>query len=174
LNGLVGMILGRRAALAVAVGLLLQMVLVSHGGYSTLGINCCIIGAPALLARPLYRKLTRTHDACSFRYRDGFLAVAYILHPMLMFAMVSIIVVARRSEWRWPADVEFRAGFLIGFGSVLLTAVLNATVLIAGGTEDWRVIAAVVVGAHVPIAFAEGIIVGFTASFLSRVKPDML
>src|SRR5262245_32010012 len=35
LNGLVGVLLGRRAAVAVVVGLALQAVLIGHGGIST-------------------------------------------------------------------------------------------------------------------------------------------
>src|SRR5947209_6463363 len=42
LNGLVGVLLGWRAALAEAVGLLLQCVLIGHGGYEALGVNTCI------------------------------------------------------------------------------------------------------------------------------------
>src|SRR5262249_24058426 len=48
LNGLVGVVLGRRAPLAVAVGLTLQYLLLSHGGLTTLGINTCIVALPAL------------------------------------------------------------------------------------------------------------------------------
>jgi cobalt/nickel transport system permease protein len=50
LNGLVGVVLGRRAPLAIAIGLLLQFLLLHHGGYTTLGLNTCIISIPALLA----------------------------------------------------------------------------------------------------------------------------
>ncbi len=50
LNGLVGVMLGRRAPLAVAVGLTLQYFLLAHGGLTTIGINACIVGVPALLA----------------------------------------------------------------------------------------------------------------------------
>jgi cobalt/nickel transport system permease protein len=60
LNGLVGVILGRRAPLAVSVGLLLQFLLLNHGGLTTLGLNACIIGLPALAAGwcyPLLRRL---------------------------------------------------------------------------------------------------------------------
>ncbi|HEV3384277.1 MAG TPA: CbiM family transporter [Gemmata sp.] len=60
LNGLVGVVLGRRAPLAIAVGLLLQFLLLHHGGYTTLGLNTCIIGIPALMAGwsyPILRKL---------------------------------------------------------------------------------------------------------------------
>lgn len=59
LNGLVGVVLGRRAALAVAVGLVLQYFLLSHGGLTTLGINTCIVGVPALAAGLLYPLLHR-------------------------------------------------------------------------------------------------------------------
>lgn len=50
LNGLVGVTLGRRAPLAVAVGLAMQFFLFSHGGLTTLGLNTCVIAAPALAA----------------------------------------------------------------------------------------------------------------------------
>ena len=59
LNGLVGTVLGRRAPLAISVGLLLQYLLLSHGGYTTLGLNVCIIGLPAYLAGVLFPVLRR-------------------------------------------------------------------------------------------------------------------
>src|SRR4051812_34293229 len=43
LNGLVGVMLGRRAALAIFVGLLLQAILIGHGGYTTVGVNTCVL-----------------------------------------------------------------------------------------------------------------------------------
>jgi cobalt/nickel transport system permease protein len=59
LNGLVGVILGRRAPLAISVGLTLQCLLLAHGGYTTLGLNACIIGLPAILAGWLFPVLRR-------------------------------------------------------------------------------------------------------------------
>jgi ABC-type Co2+ transport system permease subunit len=59
LNGLVGVLLGPRAALAVAVGLVLQVMLLNHGGYQTLGVNTCLIAVPALLCGALFRGLHR-------------------------------------------------------------------------------------------------------------------
>ncbi|HEV3435951.1 MAG TPA: CbiM family transporter [Gemmata sp.] len=50
LNGLVGVVLGRRAPLAIIVGLLLQCLLLAHGGLTTLGLNTCIIAIPAVIA----------------------------------------------------------------------------------------------------------------------------
>ena len=54
LNGLVGVVLGRRAPIAIAVGLALQYLLVAHGGETTIGVNACIVGLPALLAAMCY------------------------------------------------------------------------------------------------------------------------
>ena len=59
LNGLVGVVLGRRAPLAISVGLLLQFLLLSHGGITTLGLNACIVGIPAVLAGWAYPFMTR-------------------------------------------------------------------------------------------------------------------
>src|ERR671937_1674740 len=50
LNGLVGVLLGRRAALAIPVGLFLQAALLGHGGFTSLGINSCVMVLPALAA----------------------------------------------------------------------------------------------------------------------------
>jgi ABC-type Co2+ transport system permease subunit len=60
LNGLVGLILGRRAGLAIFVGLFFQWAFLSHGGLSTVGVNTCIIAIPALLTAGLFRVLDRT------------------------------------------------------------------------------------------------------------------
>jgi cobalt/nickel transport system permease protein len=57
LTGLVGVMLGRRAALAIAVGLLLQMMLINHGGWTTLGVNTCVMTLPALFCWLLFRAL---------------------------------------------------------------------------------------------------------------------
>jgi cobalt/nickel transport system permease protein len=57
LNGLVGVLLGPRAPIAIAIGLLLQYLLLAHGGLTTLGLNTCIISAPALGAALLERRL---------------------------------------------------------------------------------------------------------------------
>src|SRR4051812_2675877 len=55
LNGLLGVILGWRAALAIPVGLFLQALLLGHGGFTSLGVNCVDMTVPALLAGQLFR-----------------------------------------------------------------------------------------------------------------------
>lgn len=54
LNGLVGVVLGRRAPLAILIGLTLQAFLLGHGGFTTIGINTCVMTLPALLAAVLF------------------------------------------------------------------------------------------------------------------------
>src|SRR5215831_16370563 len=54
LNGLVGVLLGWRACLAIPVALFLQVLLINHGGFTTLGVNTCIMAPPALLSYYLF------------------------------------------------------------------------------------------------------------------------
>jgi cobalt/nickel transport system permease protein len=60
LNGLVGIILGPRVALSIPLGLLLQTLLFAHGGLTALGVNCCVMEIPALLAWWAFGRLKAT------------------------------------------------------------------------------------------------------------------
>ena len=59
LNGLVGIILGPLAFVAILVGLILQALLFKHGGITTIGANAVMMGLPAIVAYYLFclRKL---------------------------------------------------------------------------------------------------------------------
>jgi cobalt/nickel transport system permease protein len=59
LAGLVGVLLGPRAPLAIFVGLFLQRWLLHHGGFYVLGVNTCIMSVPALLSWALFQSLHR-------------------------------------------------------------------------------------------------------------------
>jgi cobalt/nickel transport system permease protein len=137
LNALVGVVLGRRAPLCIAVGLLLQAVLLSHGGFTTLGVNAVIITLPAVLA-PI-----------PFRFLAGRIGLPG----------------KRRAFW---------AGAATGLFTVVLTAALNAAVLIAGGIADWTVVAAPQFAIYLVLGVIEGLILGVTAEYLVRVKPELL
>jgi cobalt/nickel transport system permease protein len=77
LNGLVGIVLGPRAALAIPLGLFLQVALFGHGGFTTLGVNSCVMGIPALLAWFLFA---------------GFQRIPWIRHQVFRAAMVTVSV----------------------------------------------------------------------------------
>lgn len=59
LNGLLGVVLGVRAPLAIVVGLVLQAFLFQHGGFYALGANACVMSIPALVASAAFRLLHR-------------------------------------------------------------------------------------------------------------------
>ena len=138
LTGLVGVLLGRRAPLAILVGVGLQ-ALFGHGGFTTIGVNACVQMLPALLASGLFVVLSR-------------------LGPVRQ----------RRHGVLWLL------GCLIGMMAVLVALLLEAVVLLWGGAEDFGRIVQLVLLAHLPVVVIEGVVLGFTLSFLARVKPEML
>ncbi len=207
LNGLVGVVLGRRAPLAILVGLGLQAVLLGHGGFTTVGVNTCVMAIPALLAGWLFAGLQRVSWLRHPWGRAGVVAagVGALLLGLIFGAAVaatnpparwagpdvafasrvistpavagSVAVVALAVAWterRLDRTPESALGLLVGVTAVLLTLALNALVLVWGGAEDWHNIVVVVFVAHLPLVVIEGVVLGFTVSFLARVKPEML
>jgi cobalt/nickel transport system permease protein len=77
LNGLVGIILGWRSALAIFVGLVFQALLIGHGGYLELGINTCVITPPALFAGSVFHSLNR---------------IPWLKHPLVRALLVAVAV----------------------------------------------------------------------------------
>jgi cobalt/nickel transport system permease protein len=87
LNGLVGVVLGRRAPLAIVVGLLLQCLLLAHGGLTTLGLNTCIIAIPAVIAGwayPVLRTLRVPPFARGVLLGGGAVALAVIFNFLVL------------------------------------------------------------------------------------------
>ena len=99
LNGLLGAMLGWYAWPAILIGLLLQAVLLGHGGLTTLGVNAVILGLPALIAGQVFQfrhRLTRTLKPKLllgiFSFLAGSLGVALtvlIFFPLLVFTIPS-------------------------------------------------------------------------------------
>jgi cobalt/nickel transport system permease protein len=77
-NGLLGIVLGPRAALAIPLGLFLQAALFGHGGFTTLGVNSCVMGIPALLAWLMFA---------------GFQRIPWIRHKVFRAALVALSVI---------------------------------------------------------------------------------
>ncbi|MCS6978213.1 MAG: cobalt transporter CbiM [Gemmatales bacterium] len=59
LNGLVGVLLGPRSAMAILLALFLQAVLLGHGGLTSLGVNTCVMALPALGAWAVFVSFLR-------------------------------------------------------------------------------------------------------------------
>lgn len=60
LGGLMGVMLGASCMPALAAALLLQALLLQFGGLTSLGVNICAIGYPALISGMLFRKSLRS------------------------------------------------------------------------------------------------------------------
>jgi cobalt/nickel transport system permease protein len=51
---------------------------------------------------------------------------------------------------------------------------LNFLVLLAGGKDDWEVLAKLVLLAHAPVVIVEGLLLGMVVRYVEKVKPEML
>jgi cobalt/nickel transport system permease protein len=90
LNGLLGVVLGRRSALAIPVGLFLQAV-AGHGGFTTLGINGCVMLLPALAAAGAVRTIDSMALGCQSWFRSALMGTtAFVLAMSLAFGIVLI------------------------------------------------------------------------------------
>src|SRR6516162_6849156 len=91
LNGLVGVVLGWRAAIAIPVAVFLQAVLFGHGGFTTIGINSCIMIVPAIAAAYLFRSLQRVPWIWQPRCRSILVGVSCIAFIVSLIFSVSLL-----------------------------------------------------------------------------------
>ncbi len=98
LNGLVGIVLGWRAALAIPVGLFLQAALMGHGGYTTVGINSCVMVLPALLAWQLFAVLRRLPWVRRRWFRSTLVAASALVWTLSLVYSVTLLVSNRAAN----------------------------------------------------------------------------
>jgi cobalt/nickel transport system permease protein len=173
LNGLLGVILGRRVCLAIPIGLLLQALLLQHGGYGTLGLNSCIFVLPALAASAAFTLLGRRRAASSPR------CSLFVVRCSLF---IGFPIAEMNNEQRTmnheqvARSPEFLTllGAALGAFTALATVSLNGLVLYFGGQEEWPAIVTFVFVAHLPVVIIETVVVGSVVGYIARVKPDLL
>lgn len=105
LNGLVGVILGRRAPLAITVGLTLQYLLLAHGGLWTLGLNACIIGLPAVIAGQfflLFRRAGMSAFPLGFLLGTGTASATVGLNFL-------VLLIGGKEDWQTLAELVLLA-----------------------------------------------------------------
>jgi cobalt/nickel transport system permease protein len=124
LNGLVGIILGTRAGLAIPVGLLLQYLLVQHGGISTLGINSCVMALPALGAWGLFRLLNRAPWLRRPWFRSLLVGLCGLTWLLSLVYSVTLLVT---NPLRQASDVDFTWADSLTFHPATLAAALLLT-----------------------------------------------
>jgi cobalt/nickel transport system permease protein len=107
LNGLVGIVLGQRAPLAILVGVTLQALLLQHGGTWTIGVNTCDMALPALLARGLYSTLRRFSWTKHAWFRAALVAVSAGLWTLTL--IYAGLLLAAHAPWHSMAADPNRA-----------------------------------------------------------------
>lgn len=146
LGGLMGVMLGAACMPAVAVALLLQALLLQFGGLTTLGVNICSVGYPALITGALFRKYLRAvggeASGCSSR-----------LPRKMAGGMV--------------------AAFFCGALAIALSSLFVAAALALSG-EDFHASAVAVIVAHLPIMVLEGVITALIFRLVIFAAPEML
>ncbi len=123
LNGLLGVVLGRRALLAIPVGLFLQAALFGHGAFTTLGVNSCIMALPALLAWGLFHGLRRLPWLLKPWCRAAVVSVCTAAFVLSAVYAVALLVTnpVREVEYldtSWANAVTFHPATLVGALSV--------------------------------------------------------
>jgi cobalt/nickel transport system permease protein len=91
LNGLVGVVLGWRACLAIPVGLFLQVLLINHGGFTTLGVNTCVMVLPALLSYYIWKGLQRVPWGRRPWFRSLLVAVSCVVWTQSLIYSVTLL-----------------------------------------------------------------------------------
>lgn len=93
LNGSLGALLGWYAWPAILIGLLLQAILLGHGGLTTLGVDAVMMGVPALLAAQVFQLRGRLGTSLSPRQSLGLFsflagAVGVSLAALIFFSLI--------------------------------------------------------------------------------------
>ena len=122
--------LGRRAGLAIPIGLGLQYFLLMHGGFYTLGINTCIMLLPALLAGAAFSVVChaakrRKLGATTLLVAGSLVGTLSVLATIVL--NYAVLVLGGETDWSAPAGILFLlhlpvaalegiiVGFLVGF-----------------------------------------------------------
>jgi len=131
LNGLMGVLLGYYAFLAILIGLFFQAVMFGHGGLTTLGVNAIIMGLPAIIATYVFR-LSKIGNKDSPR-KDG--AFGFLAGLVAIGISVALFVVILLSNI--PTDlnaaVEQAAIFTLAVAHLplmLIEGVITALIVI--------------------------------------------
>jgi cobalt/nickel transport system permease protein len=127
LNGLVGVVLGRRAGLAIPMGLLLQAILMQHGGLTALGVNSCVMALPALLAWQLFRLLQRVPWVRRPWFRGSLVALSALVWVLSLVYAVVLLSTNRLSQLShvdaaWANRVTFQPATLAAAGVIAVLA----------------------------------------------------
>jgi cobalt/nickel transport system permease protein len=114
LNGLVGVILGRRAPLAILIGVTLQALLLAHGGVTTIGVNASVQAIPALACWGLFRLLRGWVGGAAWRRLLVIALGASAWGACLLLGVVALVA----NPWHNLVRVSASAGLVVSLDSL--------------------------------------------------------
>lgn len=110
-HGLLGVVLGRRALLAIPIGLAMQAALLGHGGLTTVGVNATMFGLSSLAAWQVFRGLVGPVGL-----RPGVAGAVAATVAVLISAVCLVCVLGSLGEgFRWVAQYA-----LVAHGPVII------------------------------------------------------
>jgi len=98
LLALIGIILGLEAVLAIGVGLFFQALMFQHGGLSTLGVNLCVMGLPAVCSALLFKPFIKKRQ----KQKNLLIVIGGILAALsivLATALMALVLIAAGNEF---------------------------------------------------------------------------
>ncbi|MDH5217221.1 MAG: cobalt transporter CbiM [Gammaproteobacteria bacterium] len=88
LNGVAGIVLGKRAFVAIMIGIIFQAIIFGHGGLSVIGVNTAMMGTGALVAYGVWQLRHR------FSFAKKEVVFAFIAAAMATITSGSILALA--------------------------------------------------------------------------------
>lgn len=165
LNGLLGVMLGWAALPAVAVALLLQSILFQFGGLTSLGVNICIAGYPAVLCGMIFRRFLQGHSQNLSQYPvQG--------ERQNQSQVQSQTQNKNRNQAQSQGRGHYLAAFLCGTSAIVLSALTASLFLISSGPLFWGTATALVL-AHIPVMLIEGAVTVFIYSRVIGIAPQL-
>lgn len=173
LNGLLGVMLGWAALPAVAVALLLQSILFQFGGLTSLGVNICIAGYPAVLCGMIFRRFLQgqgQNQSLSQYQGQGECRIqpGNQNQSQDQTQKQSQRQNQAQTQGRW----QYLAAFLCGTSAIVLSALTASLFLISSGPLFWGTATALVL-AHIPVMLIEGAVTVFIYSRVIGIAPQL-
>ncbi|RXJ56198.1 cobalt transporter CbiM [Candidatus Marinarcus aquaticus] len=110
LVGVIGVLIGRSAFLAIAVALILQALLLGYGGMVSVGVNLFIMAAPAWIVYELYRCAWMQNLNQKIRFfLVGFLGAFFST------VLLTAILYFSKEEYEWAAYTIFSVNIITMF-----------------------------------------------------------
>jgi len=200
LGSLNGIALGSLCFPSIFLALLLQAVLLGHGGVSTLGVNTVMMSVPAYFTGVMFHRGVR-RGVSGWPLFFLALSAVCVLGPKLLFdALLAAGFISFTLSWllstitgmsgaivlfaifRWAVRLSpvycwgFAAGALAVLGSSLLFLLVLSYAPLAGHTtrEGFVELARFAFLSHIPVVLAEGLIVALLIKYLDTVSPELL